>query len=62
VRHEPLTQPPDGVCAGTLLSREQYLHDVTVGGKRDARVQPLGTMSESEVRDWTASIGRREHD
>lgn len=52
--HHPVE--PD-VCAGTLLSREQYLHDL--GGQRfvDARTLPANRMSDSDIADWTAAIG-----
>ena len=44
------------VCFGTLLSREQYLHDVRVGGYQDARLVPIGRMTDEERQIWTASI------
>jgi len=43
------------VCNGTLLSREQYMADITKGYV-DARIGP---MTEDEVRAWTEAIGRR---
>jgi hypothetical protein len=48
-------QPP--VCWGTLTSREQYLHDVTLLGYADAR-RVVPTMSDAELEIWTAAIGR----
>ena len=52
--------PTDPVCAGTLLSREQYLVDVEDQGYADARVEPFGSMSPEETRLWTEAIpGRR---
>ena len=54
-------QPKDAhnrVCYGTLLSREQYLHDVRVLGYLDARLQPHGTMTPDEVAKWTDAIGK----
>ena len=54
-------QPKDAhnrVCYGTLLSREQYLHDVRVLGYVDARLQPHGTMTPDEVAKWTDAIGK----
>ena len=56
-------QPPaaDGrVCAGTLLSREQYLHDVEQLGYRDGRLTPASTMSEDDVASWTEAIPSRQ--
>ena len=46
----------DRVCHGTLLSREQYLVDLEQFGYADARVQPLGNMTEQETRIWTDAI------
>jgi hypothetical protein len=48
------------VCAGTLLSREQYLHDVEQAGLTDARVTPLSTMTPEDVVDWTNAIPSRQ--
>jgi hypothetical protein len=48
--------PPEKVCGGTLLSREQYLDDVVREGWRDGRLEPEGTMSEQEVAIWTDAI------
>jgi hypothetical protein len=45
------------VCYGTLLSREQYLWDTERMGYRDARVEPLGRMTQAETEIWTAAIG-----
>lgn len=47
---------PVGVCNGTLLSREQYLYDVCIGGYQDARMVPPGTMKPEELEIWTAAI------
>ena len=46
------------LCRGTLLSREQYLTDVYEWGYRDARLEPLGNMTEADVDHWTAAIDR----
>jgi hypothetical protein len=43
------------VCGGTLLSREQYLHDIEQLGYRDARLAPIGHMSADEIAAWTAA-------
>jgi hypothetical protein len=50
-------EPQNLVCNGTLLSREQYLHDVTAGGYADARQRPIGHMTKEEIDVWTAAIG-----
>jgi hypothetical protein len=44
------------VCRGTLISREQYLIDVTAWGYHDAREMPQGRMTGQQIRDWTAAI------
>ena len=43
-------------CQGTLLSATQYLRDVDLGGYRDARLSPLGTMSHEEIAIWSANF------
>jgi hypothetical protein len=48
--------PDDAVCRGTLVSREQYLHDVQREGYVDGRLPPCGTMSADEIEAWTAAI------
>jgi hypothetical protein len=45
------------LCQGTLLSRAQYLPDVTAWGYVDARVEPHGGMTEEQVQRWTAAVG-----
>jgi predicted nucleotidyltransferase len=61
---ETRTQPPKvdpHVCAGTLLSREQYLHDVEQLGYVDGRLTPASTMTPQDVAVWTEAIpGRQE--
>ena len=47
------------VCYGTLLSREQYLHDVGHWKYRDAREQPEGPMTREQLDIWTAAIGKK---
>jgi hypothetical protein len=57
LRHETDAPAPNvAVCQGTLLSREQYLHDVNDEGYRDARLSPPGTMSEDDIATWTRAI------
>jgi hypothetical protein len=48
--------PRDALCAGTLLSREQYLPDITHHGYQDPRLGPVSTMNASDVAGWTAAI------
>jgi hypothetical protein len=59
--HKEIAAPPhaDDVCAGTLLSREQYLTDVEHWGYRDARVVPAGNMSREDTARWTEAIQRQ---
>jgi len=47
--------PSTVVCQGTLLSREQYLHDVREG-LPDGRRSPPGTMSDEDIAVWTRAI------
>ena len=44
------------VCYGTLLSREQYLHDLDHWKYRDSREQPEGPMTPEQIAIWTAAI------
>ena len=46
----------DRLCQGTLLSREQYLTDVSRWGYADGRLEPHGQMTPDEVAQWTAAI------
>ena len=48
--------PEEKVCNGTILSRQQYLKDVTDWGYKDARLQPLGNMSAEDIAHWTKGI------
>ncbi|HWI81991.1 nucleotidyltransferase [Ramlibacter sp.] len=48
------------VCAGTLLSREQYLHDVEQLGYVDGRLTPASTMTPGDVATWTEAIPARQ--
>lgn len=54
----PPAQDPH-VCAGTLLSREQYLHDVEELGYVDGRLTPASTMTPEDVAVWTEAIPGR---
>jgi hypothetical protein len=51
-------RPPSDqrVCQGTLLSREQYLTDVSQWGYADGRIIPRGPLTPDEVAHWTAAI------
>jgi hypothetical protein len=44
-------QPPADkqLCKGTNLSWDQYIHDIEKAGFSDARISPLGPMSQQEV-------------
>ena len=41
------------LCQGTLLSRVQYLKDITEWGYQDARLLPFGTLTPEEAALWT---------
>jgi hypothetical protein len=45
------------VCYGTLLSREQYLHDIEHLKYHDARLEPNGPMTRGQLEIWTKAIG-----
>lgn len=51
--------PESDVCFGTLLSREQYLHDIRSFQYRDSREQPEGPMSPREIEIWTRAISNK---
>lgn len=51
--------PEDDICGGTLLSREQYLDDIHQWGYKDARLMPLGNMSEHDATKWTEAIEKK---
>jgi len=44
------------VCYGTILSRQQYLHDIDRWKYRDARLRPEGPMSPEQIKIWTDAI------
>jgi hypothetical protein len=48
------------VCAGTLLSREQYLFDIEQLGYVDSRLTPASTMTAHDVQVWTDAIPGRQ--
>jgi hypothetical protein len=53
---DPNTGDAMRLCRGTLLSRAQYLVDVTSWSYVDARQVPLGTMTPEEIDAWTKAI------
>lgn len=57
VKQAPQEDPR--VCAGTLLSREQYLYDVERLGYIDGRLTPASTMTPTDVEHWTQAIPSR---
>jgi predicted nucleotidyltransferase len=57
-RRPPAEDPR--VCAGTLLSREQYLHDVEQLGYLDGRLTPASTMTAADIDGWTEAIPARQ--
>lgn len=61
LRRETHQEPPETeVCAGTLLSREQYLHDTEQQGYVDVRLTDASTMTEEDVAQWTEAIPSRQ--
>jgi hypothetical protein len=48
--------PAQRICRGTLLSRQQYLHDVQAWGYLDPRAEPDNPMTDAEIATWTAGI------
>jgi hypothetical protein len=52
---------PERLCRGTLISREQYLTDVTEWQYLDAREMPYGRMTPQQIKEWTAAIAREKH-
>ncbi len=53
-RERPYPAESD-LCRGTLLSRSQYRYDLEVLGLRDARLEPVGSMTADETARWTAA-------
>ena len=50
------------VCQGTLVSREQYLHDVENLGYLDGRLTPASTMTAEDIAVWTEAIPARQEE
>jgi predicted nucleotidyltransferase len=59
---ETSAAPPEDrhVCNGTMISREQYLHDVENLGYVDGRLTPASTMTPQDVQTWTEAIPSRQ--
>lgn len=55
VKEQNELQPNGKSCHGTLLSRIQYLSDVTSGGLYDAREAARCRMTPTEIQQWTAA-------
>jgi hypothetical protein len=49
------------LCQGTLLSRAQYLPDISRWGYADARVRPHGSLDPDDVERWTRAIDEDGH-
>ena len=60
LRSEGKTAGSEGLCRGTLLSRQQYLVDIQEWGFRDARLEGRVQMNEKDIADWTDVI-EKEH-
>jgi hypothetical protein len=62
VRRLTVSRPnlQNDVCYGTLLSREQYLHDLERLKYRDAREEPVGSMTREQLEIWTAAIEKKD--
>jgi len=58
VREEQQQSEEGKVCQGTLLSREQYLVDVTQWGFEDARLSDNVHMTEEQIAQWTRAIAQ----
>jgi hypothetical protein len=48
--------PPERICRGTVLSRQQYLFDIDQLGFRDVRNEPGNPMTADQIATWTAGI------
>ena len=44
------------ICYGTMVSRQQYLIDINQWGFADARLKPIGKLTEEEIAVWTKGI------
>jgi hypothetical protein len=50
--------PRQRLCRGTLLSRQQYLHDIRAENYRDARNTRASSMTPRDIAAWTDAIDR----
>ena len=50
------------ICYGTILSREQYLHDIEHLKYRDGREEPEGLMTRDQIKIWTDAIPTRKRE
>jgi hypothetical protein len=59
---QEMREPPSPLplCAGTLLSREQYLPDIEEQGLIDARCTEMSKMTTQDVDHWTRAIPGRQ--
>jgi hypothetical protein len=48
--------PTERIVNGTLVSREQYLHDIESLGFKDARLTEVSAMTDSDIEAWTQAI------
>jgi hypothetical protein len=53
----PVRRQKEKVVQGTLISREQFLTDVSEWGYRDGRLPPTGNMTPEQIGHWTEAIG-----
>ena len=60
LRSESNRAGPEGLCQGTLLSRQQYLVDVQEWGLRDARLEERVRMDEKDIAAWTEAIEQQQ--
>lgn len=56
---EPSSEPATPLCRGPLLSRAQYLPDLTQWGFRDIRRDPRVAMTDEEIGKWTSAIDQK---
>jgi len=52
--------PAERICLGTLLSRAQYLTDISRRGYADGRLGPGAGMTPEDVAHWTAAIDQED--
>ena len=59
-QEELSASPGERICRGTLISRAQYLPDVTEGGYRDGRLTSGSHMTAEDIESWTAAIDEKD--